>query len=90
MTETKFKAKLGMEKYFDLVNADKENFETERELAKAEAVKKVDEDFAERKNKLDNLFNQVADAYEVEVEEVVEEKQENVEEVENVENVEEI
>ena len=67
MIKNEFVAKKGLEDFFDLVVARKEEFEINLENAKAEAIAKVEQDFSELKNELDELFAKVAVLVQVEI-----------------------
>lgn len=81
MIKNEFVAKKGLEDFFDLVVARKEEFETNLENAKAEAIAKVEQDFSELKNELDELFAKVAVLVQVEIPD--EELEEELEETNN-------
>ena len=56
----KYEAKQGYEDFFELAKAKKEAFEVELENAKAEAVAKVELEFADKKAVIDKIFADVS------------------------------
>lgn len=72
------KAQAGLEDFFELAKAKKEAFEVELENAKAEAVAKVELEFADKKAVVDKIFADVSFEEEVADEEVVDEIQEEI------------
>lgn len=69
-----YKAKEGYEDFFELAKAKKEAFEADLEKAKTEAIARVEEEFAERKARIEKIFEEVADQEIIEDEPVVEEQ----------------
>ena len=80
MIKIEYRAKAGMEDFFELAIAKKETYESDLEKAKEDAIAEIEKKFEERKIRIEKVLNEAADAYEVEVpDEVVEENAENEE-----------
>lgn len=67
MIKVEYKAKAGMEDFFELAIAKKETYEADLEKAKADAIAEIEKQFEERKVRIETVLNEVADKYEVEV-----------------------
>ena len=71
MIKVEYKAKPGMEDFFELAISKKETFDNDLEEAKADAVAEIEKKFEDRKNRIDTVLAEVADKYEVEVPEEI-------------------
>lgn len=88
MIETKFVAKKGLEKFYEIALSEKEQFETELEIAKQIAIEEVESRFAEKKTIINEIFEKVVDIVEVETPDTITEEAEDVltSPIETVEN----
>lgn len=81
MIKTIRKASNGFEDVYELLLQKKSSLETRKEDAKQVALQKVDADFEEEANRIENSILNVTEEVEIEVPDVVEEQVEFVETV---------
>ena len=71
MIKVEYKAKPGMEDFFELAISKKETFDNDLEEAKTDAIAEIEKKFEDRKTRIDTVLAEVADEYEVEVPEEI-------------------